>query len=87
MPTCSECTNNATMFCGNCGKPICDHHTTHGRYCSIECASMHAHVKINEDANKLHEVSSRRNRMISLIAVIVMVGIILTVLFVKYGGA
>jgi hypothetical protein len=33
----AKCGRPATMTCANCGTPICEFHSKHGRFCSDEC--------------------------------------------------
>jgi len=86
MVTCAECDNQSAMFCANCGKPICQAHTVHGRYCCQECYTLHSHLK-GEDTDSHKEQRASRNYNILVLAAAGIVAVVfITLYLLQVGG-
>ena len=79
MVECSICKENpreAIMHCANCGKPLCEKHTMHGRYCSEICYSDHEDIR-EEKQSKTDLKAGRSNRrlIMTILFVFILLGV------------
>lgn len=68
MTDCSICKEEgkkvpAIMYCANCGRPICQAHTVHGRYCSERCYREH---QLNGASDKTETIKPPHRRNTAL---------------------